>query len=69
MKRFLVTVTAYLDVLVEADDQDHALDLVSGEAVSPFDWEIDEYNVEREITSDKDWEEAKGSGAVPFDEL
>lgn len=63
---FEVSIKAYRSVIVEAEDEDDALDIV-GDECTDSNWEIDEWRVENELKTEKDIKQAKECGAVDLD--
>lgn len=69
MPRYEVLLKAYRSVLVEADDEEDAFEIVQEECVTGIsDWDIDDITIEQEIKSDQEYEVAKRSGATPIED-
>lgn len=58
MKTFEVTQKLWRVIIVEAEDEDDALERVSDEVSTPSDCEHDETYVERELKTQKDIQQA-----------
>ena len=58
MKTYEVLVKAYTTVIVNADNDEHALEIAAehSDLSSPSGWEIDEWTVERELKTPEDVE-------------
>lgn len=51
MKKFEILVTAYRAVIIEAEDKEDAME-IDAEECRDFDWEIDAWNIERELETE-----------------
>lgn len=64
MKTFLVGCTATRDFIVEAETPDKAIDIASNEYHGGFDYEVQEFSVEAEMTDKRKIDAAKRNGAI-----
>ena len=63
MKKYLVNVNLYAQLIVEAEDESHALTIASDEYFCPHDHELDSFEVDMELDEDS-LKQAKRFGAI-----
>lgn len=71
MKTFQVLVTAYRTVLIQVEDDEGMQEAAetASENCTSFSWEIDEWKVEKELTSPEQILNSKRHGAVDMDDF
>lgn len=58
MKTFEILVKAYTTIIVEAADEDAALEVASDVLHKPSGWEVDEFSVDEELSTPEEIERA-----------
>jgi len=63
MSTYEVLVVAFKTVIIEAEDELTAIDIVHDEAIAPYGWEVDEISIEDELADDLQIDKAIKNGA------